>query len=154
MAKKIFFVNLLLLIFTCVYTIVSYFQLPEIVTVHFGIDGKPDGYGSKEIVFVFLAINILFFLLLNYLSKNANSPLLSIPNSLRDNKKLTEIFTQCLLFFMTLLFASIPLEINLISQGIYKDLSFLVPTILVLMIVFMLAFSWYSSKKAKKNQEK
>ncbi len=58
-------VLLLLLIAGTVY---SYFQLPDIIPIHFDAAGNPDSYGNKATLFLLPGIAILMFLFISYIN--------------------------------------------------------------------------------------
>lgn len=49
-----------------VYLMIVWNQLPEIVPTHFGISGKPDGYGAKWTLIILSAVSIGMYFLLRY----------------------------------------------------------------------------------------
>ena len=58
---------LLLLWAFCFY---SYYNTPDIVPVHFGADGKPDGYGDARTVFLMPIIAVFLFILMSLATRH------------------------------------------------------------------------------------
>ncbi len=52
-----------------VVTIVFFIQLPKVIPIHFDAAGKVNGYGKKEIIFLFPALGSALFMVFYYLSK-------------------------------------------------------------------------------------
>lgn len=155
--KILFLVNCLLLIAVWIYTVIYWFELPETVAIHFGLDGKADGFGSKNMNFLLAGINTALFLLLNLVAKNPDAPGVNIPDYLRKNKPLAELFTQGILFFVMLLFADLAYESNRVSLGKQQELSLATVYILALMFIYMFAFfffAYHAEKKLKPEVEK
>ena len=92
MKQVYFFVKLfsfVLLIFIWEYTFISYRELPDIIPIHFGLDGTPDGFSTKKMSWLLPIIASFVFALLFYLSKNQSSSLLNLPANIKENKQLS-----------------------------------------------------------------
>lgn len=73
--KKFALIDLLALVIALVplgYLEVVYSSLPAIVPMHYGVDGKPNGFGPKSELFILQAIligtSVLIYLLMKFLS--------------------------------------------------------------------------------------
>ena len=91
--KQLYFLvklfSFVLLIFIWEYTFISYRELPDIIPIHFGIDGTPDGFSTKKMSWLLPIIASFIFGLLFYLSKNQSSSLLNLPSNIKENKQLS-----------------------------------------------------------------
>jgi uncharacterized membrane protein len=77
--KKLLFIKLAVVLGMVIIGAIAYTELPEIVPIHWGIDGHPDRAGSKLIpVLLFPIIAFLFVIL---------SPLISRLDPKKDNYK-------------------------------------------------------------------
>ncbi len=144
--------NILLLIGFWVYTIVSFFQLPEVIPIHFDLNGNADGFGNRNMQWFEGGVVTLLFIILQYASKNPYMKGLNIPNTMRENAPLTFLFCQVLCFLMMLLFTD--LTYNTVEVALqrkngtgYSSLYFL-----VLIFISMIGFIYYAYKNPlKKN---
>ncbi|MEN2434438.1 DUF1648 domain-containing protein [Weeksellaceae bacterium A-14] len=146
------FISILVLVALWVYTGVRFPSLPQEIPVHFDFHGNPDNYGSRNMIWIEPVVATLLFLLLQYVSKNVQSPLLNIPQSLRENKWLAEVFVMGMSVVVSVLFLVIGYGSIQVSSGQSATLSYL-PLILVgLMFVYMLVFFAVASRlKNKEN---
>lgn len=60
---------LLGIILNWVLPLIFYFQLPEIITTHYGIDGKPNDWGSKNSIFILPVISTILYIGLTILNR-------------------------------------------------------------------------------------
>ena len=63
------FISITLLILMWVYCIVNYMELPDTIATHFNGAGEPDGYGSKQTVWVIPIIATVMYIGLFILNK-------------------------------------------------------------------------------------
>ncbi|MBS1731690.1 MAG: DUF1648 domain-containing protein [Bacteroidetes bacterium] len=59
-----------LLLFTWLYCLYRYSSLPQVIPIHFDLEGKPDNYGSKLSLFLFPGIITLVYVLLTVLNRH------------------------------------------------------------------------------------
>ena len=149
-AKIFLILSVITLLFVWLYTAFTYFDLPDIIPVHFGLNGTPDGFGSKNLNWFLALITTGDFLLCFYISKNIDSPLLNNPNSLRNNKPLAELFINVLMFVSMLMFANITYESTVIAMGNAEKLGWTTLALIVAIFVIMFGFFMYASKVEKK----
>ncbi|MCO6498233.1 MAG: DUF1648 domain-containing protein [Chitinophagaceae bacterium] len=57
------------LILCWIYVFMTFGQLPEAIPTHFGISGEPDGYGSRNMIFLLPAIATVLFIGLTVLTR-------------------------------------------------------------------------------------
>ena len=48
------------------YTILNFKKLPEIIPIHFDLEGKPDNYGAKYFIFPLPIIGTLIYFFLSF----------------------------------------------------------------------------------------
>lgn len=67
--------NFALLLYLWWFSVKSYKNLPATIPIHFGFDGKPDGYGTKKWFWMIPIIGTVFFVAflgLNFFQESAN----------------------------------------------------------------------------------
>ena len=141
-----------LLVFIWVYTMITYGKLPETVPIHFGLDGKADGFGSKNTNWFLAGISSAIFILMMYLSQNPNAPVLNIPENLKKDPAISEFVVSILSVLIMFLFANINYESIQVSLGKVEGLSHITNYILGVMLLFiisMMIYSWRLTKKSK-----
>ncbi|MBS1570813.1 MAG: DUF1648 domain-containing protein [Bacteroidetes bacterium] len=145
--------NVIILVFHWVFVVFYFFKLPNIIPIHFDLDGNVDGYGSKKSIILLPIISTGIFFLLQYMSKNPYAPGLNIPDEMRENPQLTELFLQSLCLLCLLMFVSIDWEITQVAVGKIPPQLFMPIVLLVLMFIMMFVF-FYIAKRIKKNKLK
>ena len=141
-----------LLVFIWVYTMITYGKLPETVPIHFDLDGKADGFGSKNTNWFLAGISSAIFILMMYLSQNPNAPGLNIPENLKKDPAISEFVVSILCVLTMFLFANINYESIQVSLGKVEGLSHITNYILGVMLLFiisMMIYSWRLTKKSK-----
>ena len=147
--------NIMLLAASWIYTAISYFNLPDIIPVHFGWDGKPDRFAEKNTNFVIPVISSVMFIFLTYLGQNPDSPLLNVPDAMRKNAELSQIFVQGMLTFVLLLFLNIVHATARVATEKQDSLSYFTEAILAGMFLYMIVFFIFAKRySAKFNPEK
>ncbi len=112
-----------LLIFIWDYVIISYRELPEIIPVHFGLNGIPDGFGNKNLSWLLPVLATLIFSLLFYVSKNKSSNLLNLPSKIKEDEKLSTFIIHFVTFLAMLIFSVITYESIRVALGKMTQLS-------------------------------
>jgi len=141
-----------LLVFIWVYTMITYGKLPETVPIHFDLDGKADGFGSKNTNWFLAGISSAIFILMMYLSQNPNAPGLNIPENLKKDPAISEFVVSILCVLTMFLFANINYESIQVSLGKVEGLSNITNYILGLMLLFIIAMMIYSLRLTKKSK--
>lgn len=126
--------------------------LPDTIPSHFGIDGKPNAYHSKGILWILPAFAGVLYLILSLVNRrpdrfnyNVN---ITEENAERQYYLGTRILRAVKAFAM-LLFAFIVRQVVLITQGEAQGLgSWVIPVLLAGMIGLVLYF-WTNSTKNK-----
>ena len=55
------------------YTILNFRKLPEIIPIHFDLEGKPDNHGAKYFIFLLPFVGSLIYFFLSYNIKEINN---------------------------------------------------------------------------------
>lgn len=82
-----------------IYVYVSYQSLPDIVPIHFGAGGKPDGYGSKETTFLSPVIATVLFVFIAFIQRKPHW--FNYPTEITQDNALKQ-YTNAVLMMRTL----------------------------------------------------
>lgn len=115
-------VNTLLLVGIWVFAGVKYAGLPEIIPVHFNAQGNVDGEGGKAMIWGLPSVATFIHLVFIGVSGEPNSPLLNVPQSLRNRESLQKHLFSLQLPIM-LLFLDILVESVRVAEGKQTALS-------------------------------
>ena len=144
--------SIVIVIFAWVYTILNFNNLPDVIPVHFDVNGDPDGFGSKYTIWFLLIVATLCSALMFYLSVNLNSPLLNIPQNLKEHKTLGSFFVNLLnvtisLIFLFIIYESFQLAFE-VKSSLSSSVFYLSGSVLLIIIAMMVA-----SRKIQKNKK-
>lgn len=159
MKQVYFFVKLfsfVLLIFIWEYTFISYRELPDIIPIHFGIDGTPDGFSTKKMSWLLPFIATFIFGLLFYLSKNQSSSLLNLPSNIKENKTLSSNIIHFVNLIVMVLFSVITYEsinVALEKSSRLSSATLYLVALLFLGIIGIMIYSNYLKKTETKTSE-
>ncbi len=67
--KKIEFISYILLTLLWILTLITYYDLPDTIPIHYNASGVPDNFGSKSTIFMLTLIGTILFWLLTTLNK-------------------------------------------------------------------------------------
>lgn len=140
-----------LLIFIWDYIFINYRELPNFVPIHFNLQGNPDGFGPKIIIWFLAAIATVLYLALFLLSKNKNSSLLNLPQNVKKSGYASLIVDATSLLVM-LIIAVISYESIAVGLGKTDSLSSIVNYLLGLLILGAVSIFIYSLIISKKDQ--
>ena len=132
--------NFAILLGNWVYVLFYFFNLPQLSPTHYDLGGNADAFGDKKSIFVLMFVVTALWMLLQYMSENPNSPGLNIPEKLRDDKDLTKLFVQGMLFFVMILFFGISYSTLQISLGKEEVLGFFPLILIGTMFLYMFTF--------------
>jgi uncharacterized membrane protein len=62
-------VNIVILLGTGIFLLLNYFNLPNRIPSHFGINGQPDGWGGKGSLIAIFIVNFIMYLFLTILGR-------------------------------------------------------------------------------------
>ena len=156
MKQVYFFVKLfsfVLLIFIWEYTFISYRELPDIIPIHFGIDGTPDGFSTKKMSWLLPFISTFIFGLLFYLSKNQSSSLLNLPSNIKENKTLSSNILHFVNLIVMVLFSVITyksINVALEKSSRLSSATLYLVALLFLGIIGIMIYSNYLKKTETK----
>lgn len=156
MKQVYFFVKLfsfVLLIFIWEYTFISYRELPDIIPIHFGLDGTPDGFSTKKMSWLLPFISTFIFGLLFYLSKNQSSSLLNLPSNIKENKTLSSNIIHFVNLIVMVLFSVITYEsinVALEKSSRLSSATLYLVALLFLGIIGIMIYSNYLKKTETK----
>lgn len=130
------------------FILISYKDLPEIIPVHFDIQGNPDKYGGKENIFlapcVFSAISIAMIFLSKY------QPLLSNSNKTISKIDQKYIVKKMLLLGLILSCLVVIIANSMIFSELENSSNILLVTAFILILVSLFGLWYYKYKVYKK----
>jgi uncharacterized membrane protein len=150
--NSLIFLAILIAIINLVYATYSFPNLPDIIPIHFGIDGKPNGWGEKYTIFVIPIIN---FALVGFMASIRKHPFsyLNLPikfsnNNLEERVKLGKQLLDLISVAISTLFFFVELHIVISSQNpISSNGIFFV---IISIVVAILCLSAFYTKKINK----
>lgn len=158
--KQLYFLvklfSFVLLIFIWEYTFISYRELPDIIPIHFGIDGTPDGFSTKKMNWLLPIIASFIFGLLFYLSKNQSSSLLNLPTNIKENKQLSSNIIHFVNLIVMVIFSVITYEsinIALEKSSRLSSATIYLIALLFLGIIGIMIYSNHLKKTATKTSD-
>lgn len=146
------FLAILIAIINLVYAAYSFANMPDIIPIHFGIDGKPNGWGEKYTIFFIPIINLALVGFMASVRKHPFSYLnLSIKlsnNNLEERVKLGKQLLDLISVAISTLFFFVELHIVISSQNPISSngLFFVIFSI----VVAILGLSAFYTKKINK----
>lgn len=152
MLKKINLICIVVSVFQLMLILFFYNSLPEEIVIHKNITGEPDGYGSKNFIFLFPCINLFLFCILSFLVKRPH--VLNYPVKITDynktrvyeeGKRLLAFLTMCVFFLTTLVI----LESTAFYTG-EKNLVFSILTVLGILSTCIIPFVFFIRMRKRK----
>ncbi len=143
-------VSFIFLLFIWDYIFINYKNLPLSIPIHFDWDGKPNFFAPRNIVWVLAGISTFIYLLIFYLTKNINSPLLKMPDNIKQDTMKAERIVSIFHLIIMVLLTVITYEAIGVGVGRTEALSPVPIYIIVLLIIGvigMLIYSYFTSKK-------
>ena len=139
----LFVLQILMCAFLWSFSIYHYTSLPEIIPIHYSIDGSPDGFGDKNSIFIFPFLGTILFYFMNRLSKNPYSPGLNLSEKIKSNPTLTRLFVSTISTWILLIFSTFLFQEVLVVKNIQQALSPLVFFLVGGMVIFVIVFNLY-----------
>ena len=140
-------------VFIFIYTIRFYIKAPDIVPTHFGINGQPDSWGSKNMLFIISGIATVLYLFLTIMSKKPhlfNYPVIITEENAKRQYKLAIEFLSIIKFSVIVLFLMI---LNKILSAIAGELPISIllplPVLFSLFVVFAVIIYIIWARKIK-----
>ncbi|GMQ62319.1 SdpI family protein [Vallitalea maricola] len=120
--------TLILCIISFIGTCIAYFYLPDIIPIHWGINGEVDNYGPKYMAIILSAIPLAIYLLMNTLPKIDPKK-----ENYKKHSKAYNIFS-----FYTILFLIIINWITIIASfGVKIDVGLLIPILVGILFIII-----------------
>ena len=146
------FFAILIAIINLVFAAYSFAKLPATIPIHFGIDGKPNGWGEKYTIFFIPFINLALVGFMASVRKHPfsylNLPIKLSNNNLEERVKLGKQLLDLISVAISTLFFFVELHIVISSQNpISSDGLFFV---IFSIVVAILGLSAFYTKKINK----
>ncbi len=143
--NSLVFLAFLTAIVNLVYATYSFANLPATIPIHFGIDGKPNGWGEKYTIFFIPLINLALVSFMASVRKNPfsylNLPIKLSNNNLEERINLGRKYLDLVAVFISAIFFFIELNIVKASQNpIWGNGIFMIVLILIAAIFGLAAY--------------
>lgn len=143
--NSLVFLAFLTAIVNLVYATYSFANLPATIPIHFGIDGKPNGWGEKYTIFFIPLINLALVSFMASVRKNPfsylNLPIKLSNNNLEERINLGRKYLDLVAVFISTIFFFIELNIVKASQNpIWGNGIFMIVLILIAAILGLAAY--------------
>lgn len=144
-------VSFVLLIFIWDYIFMNYRNLPLSVPIHFDWDGKPNFYVPRIMIWFLAGISTFIYLLIFYLTKNINSPMLKMPQNIKDDSKKAErivsVFHLIIMVILTVItYESIAVAVEK-NETVSPTTNYLI-VLLFVGVIAMMIYSYIISKRS------
>jgi uncharacterized membrane protein len=141
-----------IIILGLIYVALNFTKLPDTIPTHFGIDGKPDGYGSKymSLLLVFIGLSTYLMLVLSTKWPNLiNYPFEITPETENAHYKNAFLMVRVLNLEITVLFGSIVFGTFQTATGQTNGLGYLtlIVTVFLLLTLALFVYNGYRIKK-------
>lgn len=150
--NKLVLLAILIAIVNLVYAAYSFSNLPTTIPIHFGIDGKPNGWGEKYTIFFIPFLNLALVGFMASVRKNPfsylNLPIKVSNNNLEERTKLGRQLLDLISVCISVLFFFIELEIVKSSQTSNSGNGIFV--VIIGIVAAILGFSAYYTNKINK----
>jgi len=157
--------NLAVIAFLIVFTLVSLHNLPEQIPTHFGADGTPDAYSKDVQTWWFMLLGLVIFLnvvifassrLMRRFPRLVNFPgkkkVLQLPEQLREEAfVVVDVWLLSIMLVINILFTYMQWMTASVARGYAKGIS---PYFVIFLILLMLALSGFFWVNVKKEVEK
>ena len=144
-------ISFVLLIFIWDYIFINYRNLPLSVPIHFDWDGKPNFFVPRIMIWFLAGIATFIYLLIFYLTRNINSPLLGIPQNIKDDTVKAERIVSVFHLIVMVILTVITYESIAVGIGKYDAVSPVTNYLIVLLFIGVIAMMIYSFKISRKN---
>ena len=144
-------VSFVLLIFIWDYIFINYRNLPLSVPIHFDWDGKPNFFVPRIMIWFLAGIATFIYLLIFYLTKNINSPMLKMPQNIKDNTMKAERIVSIFHLIIMLILTVITYESIAVGLGKYDAVSPVTNYLIVVLflgVIAMMIYSYVISKRS------
>ena len=143
-------ISFVLLIFIWDYIFINYKNLHLSVPIHFDWDGKPNFFVPRIMIWFLAGIATFIYLLIFYLTKNINSPLLKMPENIKEDARKAERIVSIFHLIIMLILTVITYESIAVGIGKYAAVSPITNYLIMLLfvgVIAMLIYSYIISKR-------
>lgn len=144
-------ISFILLIFIWDYIFINYRNLPLSVPIHFDWDGNPNFYVPRMMIWFLAAVATFIYLLIFYLTKNINSPLLKMPQNIKEDTGKAERIVSVFHLIIMLILTVITYESIAVGVGKYDAVSPVTNYLIVALFLGVIAMLIYSYMISKRN---
>lgn len=144
-------VSFVLLIFIWDYIFINYRNLPLSVPIHFDWDGKPNFFVPRIMIWFLAGVATFIYLLIFYLTKNINSPMLKMPQNIKDNTMKAERIVSIFHLIIMLILTVITYESIAVGLGKYDSVSPVTNYLIVVLFLGVIAMMIYSYMISKRS---
>ena len=146
------FFAILIAIINLAYAAYSFSNLPAIIPIHFGIDGKPNGWGEKYTIFFIPLINLALVGFMASVRKNPfsylNLPIKASNNNLEERVNLGRQYLDLVTVFISTIFFFI--ELNIVKTSQNPILGGGIFIVVLILIAAILGLAAYYTRKINK----
>nr|WP_299417137.1 DUF1648 domain-containing protein [uncultured Emticicia sp.] len=150
--KILVFFAMLISILNLVYATYSFPNLPALIPVHFGIDGKPNGWGGKYTIFFIPLINLTLVCFMASVRKHPfsylNLPIKVSNNNVEERVKLGKQLLDLICVAISILFFFVELHIVKSSQNPISSNGLFI--VIISIVAAILGLSAFYTKKINK----
>jgi uncharacterized membrane protein len=133
-----------------IYVAQHWMALPDIIPTHFGADGKPDDWGSKNTIWILSAIGMLTWIGMSILERfpHIYNYMNLTPENIENQYKTGRLLVNSLKNGMIFLFSFIQWKVIQVIEGSAVGLGrWFVPITLIITFGTVFSFNVYSIKK-------
>lgn len=143
-------VSFVLLIFIWDYIFMNYRDLPLSVPIHFDWDRKPNFYVPRIMIWFLAGFATFIYLLIFYLIKNINSPMLKMPQNIKEDtmkaERIVSVFHLIIMLILTVItYESIAVALE--KNDVVSPVTNYLIVVLFLGIIVMMVYSYMISKR-------
>ena len=143
-------VSFVLLILIWDYIFINYRNLPLSVPIHFDWDGKPNFFVPRIMIWFLAGISTFIYLLIFYLTKNINSPMLKMPQNIKEDTRKAERIVSVFHLIIMLIVPIITYESIAVGLGKYEAVSPVTNYLIVVLFLGVTAMMIYSYMISKR----
>lgn len=128
----------------------NYRDLPLSVPIHFDWDGKPNFYVPRIMIWLLAGFATFIYLLIFYLIKNINSPMLKMPHNIKEDtmkaERIVSVFHLIIMLILTVItYESIAVALE--KNDVVSPVTNYLIVVLFLGIIVMMVYSYFISKR-------
>lgn len=146
------FLAILIALINLAYAAYSFANLPDTIPIHFGIDGKPNGWGEKYTIFFIPLINLALVGFMATVRKNPfsylNLPIKVSNNNLEERMNLGRQYLDLVAVFISTIFFFI--EFNIVETSQNPLLGKGIFIVVLMLIAAILGLAAYYTRKINK----